>query len=101
MSQEENPDSSHEPRNGGGAPARRPGWIVGGVLIVLGVYFIIQHVAGFSLHNWWALFILIPATGGADPDPPLVREGEHHSERYDPRVECDLVGGLGPRLCRG
>jgi hypothetical protein len=42
---------------------KRPGWIAGGVLILVGLVFLLQNIAGISLQNWWALFILIPAIG--------------------------------------
>jgi cell wall-active antibiotic response 4TMS protein YvqF len=35
-------------------------WIPGLVLIGLGVVFLIQNYLGREIHNWWALFILIP-----------------------------------------
>ena len=41
----------------------RESWIVGAILIVLGVGFLMQNLTGFYLDNWWALFILIPAIG--------------------------------------
>ncbi|MDX1616237.1 MAG: hypothetical protein R3300_18130 [Candidatus Promineifilaceae bacterium] len=45
---------------------RRPdwggGWIVGVVLILVGLFFLLGELVPFSLDsNWWALFILIPA----------------------------------------
>jgi hypothetical protein len=39
------------------------GWIGGVILILLGAVFLLQNLTGFSLDNWWALFILIPAFG--------------------------------------
>ena len=42
-------------RNGPG------GWVVGAVLIALGVLFLLQNAGFFTMVNWWALFILIPA----------------------------------------
>jgi hypothetical protein len=42
-------------------PTRRySGWIPGLVLIGLGIVFLIQNYLGREIHNWWALFILIP-----------------------------------------
>ena len=38
-------------------------WVGGVVLIVLGIVFLLQNTGAFSLENWWALFILIPALG--------------------------------------
>ena len=42
-------------------PSSRYGtWIPGIVLIGLGVIFLVQNYLGQQLHNWWALFLLIP-----------------------------------------
>jgi hypothetical protein len=38
-------------------------WMPGLILIVLGAIFLLNNLTGFELHNWWALFILIPAVG--------------------------------------
>jgi hypothetical protein len=45
-------------RRGRGAP-----WILGAILIVLGVGFLLQAFGRIAFNNWWALFILIPAVG--------------------------------------
>ena len=45
---------------------RERGWSnawLGVGLIALGVLFLVQNYLGYELHNWWALFILIPAIG--------------------------------------
>jgi len=46
------------------APARRSGryasWIPGVALIGIGLVFLAQNYLGQEIHNWWALFILIP-----------------------------------------
>jgi hypothetical protein len=39
------------------------GWIGGTMLIGLGLILLLQNLTGFSLRNWWALFILLPAAG--------------------------------------
>jgi len=49
------PSHKHRDHNGN--------WIAGFVLVALGVVFLLQNLGGFRLHNWWALFILIPAFG--------------------------------------
>ena len=36
-------------------------WVPGVILIAIGVIFLFTNLTGFSLNNWWALFILIPA----------------------------------------
>jgi len=38
-----------------------PAWIGGAILVLIGVIFLVQNLTSFSLANWWALFILIPA----------------------------------------
>jgi len=35
-------------------------WIPGVSLIGLGIVFLIQNYLGREIHNWWALFIVIP-----------------------------------------
>lgn len=39
------------------------GWLFGAILVLVGVLLLMQNLTGFTLHNWWALFILIPAAG--------------------------------------
>jgi hypothetical protein len=46
--------------------ARRGGrsgatWVIGVVLIVLGIIFLFPDLRIYQIENWWALFILIPA----------------------------------------
>ncbi len=36
-------------------------WVIGAILLVIGVLLFAQNMGGFTLNNWWALFILIPA----------------------------------------
>lgn len=38
-------------------------WLPGISLIMLGAIFLAEDYFGATLRNWWALFILIPATG--------------------------------------
>ncbi len=45
------------------ASRRSDGWIGGAILILLGVIFLLQNAGMLVFHNWWALFILIPAFG--------------------------------------
>ena len=42
------------------ASSRYGASIPGVVLIGLGVVFLIQNYLGREIHNWWALFILVP-----------------------------------------
>ena len=41
-------------------PSRGTLWF-GLILVCVGIVLILERVGHFSLHNWWALFILIPA----------------------------------------
>jgi hypothetical protein len=47
----------------GGVHFLRRSWLIGGILILLGILFLLQNLYGIPVHNWWALFILIPAFG--------------------------------------
>jgi peptidoglycan/LPS O-acetylase OafA/YrhL len=38
-------------------------WIIGSILVALGIVFLFQNMGTFTLDNWWALFILIPILG--------------------------------------
>ena len=38
-------------------------WVVGAILILVGIFIMLPNLTAFSLQNWWALFILIPAVG--------------------------------------
>ena len=46
------------------SPTRHSGrygaWIPGLALIGLGIIFLIQNYLGREIHNWWALFIVLP-----------------------------------------
>lgn len=59
------------------------------VLIALGVIFLVQNYTGMQLGNWWALFILIPATGALAAAWAAWRAGMHPAA-----VSGPLVGGL-------
>ncbi len=55
MSQNSSTDSSrHHPNDA-------PPWVLGGVLIAIGVFLLLRNMTGQGMGNWWALFILIPA----------------------------------------
>lgn len=44
---------------------RRSGreWILGIILILLAGFMVLRNMSIFTLNNWWALFILLPALG--------------------------------------
>jgi hypothetical protein len=50
------PESNHHKQDA-------PGWIAGGVLLMMGLLFLVSNVTGAPFNNWWALFILTPALG--------------------------------------
>jgi hypothetical protein len=58
-------------------------------LIIVGLAFLAQNYFGFTLHNWWALFILIPAFGSFQQAAELFREGDND------RAFGEIVAGLG------
>jgi hypothetical protein len=84
MSDEEDPRPAQKPPG-------RSGWVVGGVLILLGVVFIIRNVTGLELHNWWAVFILIPALGSL---ASAWRIFEKNGRRFTAAARGPLVGGV-------
>jgi hypothetical protein len=83
-------DSSQDTQKPRNRP-RQPSWIVGGVLVLVGVVFLLRTVTGVELHNWWALFILIPALGSlATAWQMFVRNGR----RFGAASRGPLIGGL-------
>jgi len=64
-------------------------WVGGVVLILLGVIFLLQSMRGFSLNNWWALFILIPAFGSFATAWNIYRQ----TGRLSRRVRGALISG--------
>lgn len=86
MSQEQTPEPRHEDPH-----PPRPAWIAGGVLILLGIIFIVRNVAGLSLGNWWALFILIPAIGSL---LTAFRMYERNDRHFTSASRGPLIGGL-------
>ncbi len=53
-------DPAVETNEGCAAPAGE-NLIAGVVLVAVGLIFLVANLTDFALHNWWALFILIPA----------------------------------------
>lgn len=80
-------ESNPEPR-----PRRdRSGALWGGVILIsLGIIFLLESIGDFSLHNWWALFILIPAFSSLGTAIALAARGRGFS--YP--VRGSLFGGL-------
>jgi hypothetical protein len=65
-------------------------WLGGVILIALGVIFLLQNISGFSLGNWWALFILIPAVGSL----ATAWRAYQAQGRWGAAARNPLVGGL-------
>lgn len=76
-----------QPNPGGKGPGP-----FGFILILLGVILLAQQVGNFSFHNWWALFILIPALSAFGSGFSMwLKDGRFH---YG--VFSTLWGGIFP-----
>ena len=64
--------------------------IPGIVLIGLGVIFMLQNTTNFRLHNWWALFILIPAFSALAAAYRMYKE----NNRLNTAARGSLISGL-------
>ena len=65
-------------------------WVPGLILIALGAIFLVNNLTGFEIHNWWALFILIPAFSA------FARGWERYRQAgtIDRHVRQSVLGGL-------
>jgi hypothetical protein len=61
----------------------------GVILIVLGAVFLADTYFGYTLRNWWALFILIPAFGSFANAYEAMRDGN------DDHAMGAVIAGLG------
>jgi uncharacterized membrane protein len=78
-------EERHEMRNNS-AP-----WIGGVVLIAIGLFFLLQNFGLLFLHNWWALFIMIPAAGAFASAYAMYRNS---GNRLSYPARGSLVGGI-------
>jgi cobalamin synthase len=69
---------------------RGSGWIIGAVLVLLGIIFLLQTLNISYLQNWWALFILIPAFGAFAGAWRIYEE----TGKITPSMAGPIVGGL-------
>lgn len=69
---------------------RDNGWTFGLALIAVGVIFLVSEVTGFELHNWWAVFILIPAVSNLSNAWRIYKS----DERLGREGRGSLIGGL-------
>lgn len=60
------------------------------VLIGLGIFFLVSRTGGFLLHNWWALFILIPAFHNLNE----AWQSYQNNGRLTRHARHSLMGGL-------
>ena len=65
-------------------------WVVGAVLILVGILIMFPNLNTFSLQNWWALFILIPAVGAFGNAWRTYQS----SKRWSAAARASLIGGL-------
>ena len=70
---------------GGGA------WIAGVALIAFGVIIMLQNMGALQLHNWWALFILLPALGSFAAAYGAYRT---NGGRLNTTARGSIIGGL-------
>lgn len=87
MSEQQSPEQKPDQQ----PPAKRPAWIAGAVLILAGVVFLLTNVAGVSLQNWWALFILIPALGSLWTAYTMFKR---NGGKFNAAARGPLVGGV-------
>ena len=69
---------------------KRDEWVIGFVLIALGIVFLLQQTGRFALENWWAVFILIPALGS------FAQAWRNYQEagRFTTRARSNVIGGV-------
>jgi len=65
-------------------------WVGGAILIAVGVFLLLQNLTSFSLENWWALVILIPAAGGFANSWRIYQS----SKRLSAPARASLIGGF-------
>jgi hypothetical protein len=66
-------------------------WILGGILVVVGIVLMLQNFNLVLLNNWWALFILIPAIGAFAAAWRLYQNAGGH---LTAPARSSLIGGL-------
>ena len=60
------------------------------ILIGLGLIFLLNNTTGYAIHNWWALFILIPAIGSFSKAADAIRS----AGEFDRAAWSALAGGV-------
>jgi hypothetical protein len=88
-------NNGHQPHQSAGADRprrmRQSGNITGGLILIgIGVFFLLSQLTGFYLHNWWALFILIPAFHNLNE----AWQGYQANGRLQGHTSRSLMGGI-------
>ena len=69
---------------------RRGSWVWAAILIAVGIFLLLGNLTSFSLPNWWALIILIPAAGAFANCWRIYRS----SQRLSAPARASLIGGI-------
>ena len=70
---------------------RREPWLIGIILILIGAVFLFQNLTGFTINNWWALFIMIPALESFSRAWHVMQDA---GGKFTSAVGRPLIGGL-------
>jgi ABC-type uncharacterized transport system permease subunit len=84
-------EERHERRMERRALRGNGGWVWGIMLILLAGILLLQNLKIYSLNNWWALFILIPALGSF---ATAWRVAQTTGGRFNVRARGALIVGL-------
>lgn len=66
-------------------------WVGGAILIALGALLLLENLGSFSLGEWWALLILLPAAGAFAGAWRAFQEAGGH---ITPRATTAFMGGV-------
>ena len=91
MSDSSNDLPPAEPKNQPPVQGKKPVWIGGAVLVAAGIFLLLGNLTRFSLNNWWAVFLLIPAAGSLWTAYTIWRRNEW---RFNAASRGPLIGGL-------
>lgn len=69
----ENNELTQEKSDKASSGDRKPSWVPGVVLILIGGVFLLRNYYPGTLENWWALFILFPALSNFSRGVELIR----------------------------
>ena len=69
---------------------RSSSWVLGAVLVLVGISLMVENLSGFTLENWWALFILLPALGAFGN----AWRAYKRDERISTQTRASLISGF-------